>query len=65
MFLGTPTYAQETATEDEQEPAETETAESSEDEELDETDYYEMEQDDFDPTQDVVADQSLAFPTDI
>ena len=65
VLLGAPVHAQETVTEDEQEPAETEAAESGESDELDETDYYELEQDDFDPSQDVVADQSLAFPTDI
>ena len=64
LLLGIPASAQETDSE-EQETAETEASESSEADDLDEEDYFDMEQDDFDPSQDVVADQSLTFPTDI
>ena len=35
------------------------------DPELDEQGYEQADQDDFDPSQDVSADQSLEFPTDI
>ena len=67
VLFGSPIHAQETDN-TEQEAAETEASEPLEPSETDaddEQDYYELEQDDFDPSQDVVADQSLAFPTDI
>jgi len=67
LLFGAPIHAQETDT-TEQEATESEASEpleSSETDADDEQDYYELEQDDFDPSQDVVADQSLAFPTDI
>ena len=64
LLLSAPIYAQETEA-DEPEVTETEASESSETDDLDDQDYYELEQDDFDPSQDVVADQSLVFPTDI
>jgi hypothetical protein len=49
---------------DEPEPAQTEASEE-EDAELDEGSYVDAEDDDFRPSEDIPADQSIPFPTDI
>ncbi len=60
--LAMPIYAQE----EEKEDAETtETEDIAEDEELDEQGYAEENEDDFEASQEVAADQSVAFPVDI
>lgn len=67
LLLIAPSYAQEADTED-PDTTETEAAEAeelAEDPVLDEQGYSEQNEDDFDPTEDVAADQALTFPTDI
>jgi len=66
-LLALPAYAQDADSEDNETtpPEVAEQEESEVDSELDEQGYAEENEDDFDPSQDVAADQSLAFPTDI
>jgi len=60
--LALPVYAQD----DEQEEAETtESEETTEDKDLDDQGYAEENEDDFEASQEVAADQSVAFPVDI
>jgi hypothetical protein len=69
LLAGTGAWSQEDASEDEPQAAQ-ETAEAASDEEqddldIDEENYLDAEEEDFVPTEDIPADQAIAFPTDI
>ena len=65
IALAAPVWAQDEET-DEKESDTTQTeAEEQDDSELDDQDYVGTADDDFVPSEDIQADQSIAFPTDI
>jgi len=70
LFLASVSWSQDSEESNDteaQETEETEVAEASEDDDsdLDEPGYGQEDEDDFIPSQEVSADQSLAFPVDI
>lgn len=70
LFLGGASIAQETETAEQDEPAAEaeESAAAAEDEEeivVDDGSYIDAEDDDFKPSEEISADRSITFPTDI
>ena len=61
LALNAPVYAQDT----EEDVDTTEPEESAEESDLDDQGYAEENEDDFEASQEVAADQSVAFPVDI
>ena len=71
IFLGSFTWSQESQESEEpsesaaEETAEADAAEEDDDSDLDEQGFGEEDEDDFVPSQEVSADQSIPFPVDI
>lgn len=66
-FLASPVWAQQAEEAQEDEPAAESEADETLDEdiEVDDTSYIDIEEEDFIPSEEIGADQSIAFPTDI
>ncbi len=64
LVFAFPVFAQEQQ-DDETAASESEAEETVDDDDLDEQGYATENEDDFEASQDVAADQSVAFPTDI
>ena len=65
VLLAASAWAQESAAPAEEDEAPEEAAEAAEEIEIDEESYLDIEEDDFRPSEEIGADQSIPFPTDI
>ncbi|MCH6550007.1 MAG: hypothetical protein IH812_09305 [Proteobacteria bacterium] len=65
LFLVSVSWAQDSQESSDTEAEVAEVAEEEDDSDLDEQGYGQEDEDDFTPSQEVSADQSLAFPVDI
>ncbi len=65
LFLVSISWAQDSQESSDTEAEVAEVAEEEDDSDLDEQGYGQEDEDDFTPSQEVSADQSLAFPVDI
>jgi hypothetical protein len=65
LILASVSWSQDAEESSREEAAETEVAEEEDDSYLDEQGYEEEDEDDFIPSEEVSADQSLPFPVDI
>lgn len=65
LFLATVSWSQDSEESSDTETEVTEVTEEEDDSDLDEQGFEEEDEDDFTPSQEVSADQSLAFPVDI
>ncbi len=65
LFLASNSWSQDSEESSDTEAEVTEVAEEEDDSDLDEQGFEQEDQDDFTPSQEVSADQSLAFPVDI
>ena len=65
LFLASIAWSQDSEESSDAESEVAEVAEEEDDSDLDEQGFEQEDEDDFTPSQDVSADQSLAFPVDI
>ncbi len=65
LFLAAVSWSQDSEESSDTDTEVAEVAEEEDDADLDEQGFEQEDQDDFTPSQDVSADQSLAFPVDI
>ncbi len=65
LFLASISWSQDSEESSDTEAEAAEVAEEADDSDLDEQGYGQEDEDDFTPSQEVSADQSLAFPVDI